>query len=237
MRGTYLAEIGRLAGVGEARLAGRWAKPAQPDAQSLCHGLLEPVLSLIDGQECHFPGHAIRVAALADNLARRRGLGPRRRFHLRLASLIHDLGKAAVPASVLAKPAPLTADERQLVQQHPVLSAAIAGLITDSRDVVEAVLHHHEWWDGTGYPHGLRGEEIPLLARILCLVDSYDAMTCDRPYRGSLTTEETQAELARGAGTQFEPRLVRLFLAVMAGAGSEPAPKVDVHPRPLLIRH
>jgi HD-GYP domain-containing protein (c-di-GMP phosphodiesterase class II) len=79
---------------------------------------------------------------------------------------------------------------------------------------VEAVLYHHEWWDGTGYPYGLRGETIPLLARILCLADSYDAMICDRPYRLALTCEEAQAELTRGAGTQFDPGMVPLFVAV-----------------------
>ncbi|HCC33615.1 MAG TPA: hypothetical protein DEQ28_06945 [Clostridiales bacterium] len=210
--------LGR-AGLLESRPAVRRAKLPRSDALPPYGELLRPVRALLDIQECHSPGHAARVATLAERLAERLGLGPNQRLHLRLASLVHDLGKACVPASVLAKPAPLTAEERQLVQQHPVLSAAIVGLITDRRDVVEAVLHHHEWWDGTGYPHGSRGEEIPLLARILCLVDSYDAMTCDRPYRPRpLTSEEAQAELAWGAGTQFEPALVRLFLAVMAGA-------------------
>lgn len=205
----------RWAGSLESPRVTGWAKSPLSERFSPYGELLEPVRSLLDLQECHFPGHAARVAALAECLAECLGLGLNQRLRLRLASLVHDLGKVGIPESILAKPAPLTAEERQIVERHPVLSAAVIGLIPGMDDIAAAVLHHHERWDGTGYPRGLCGEAIPLLARILCLADSYDAMTCERPYRQPLTAEEALAELARQVGTQFEPRLVRLFLEII----------------------
>jgi HD-GYP domain-containing protein (c-di-GMP phosphodiesterase class II) len=204
-----------LTGAIEALLAARRVELPAPDGLAAYPRLPEPVLSLIEVQEYYFPGHGRRVTALAERLAQRLALRASPRFHLRVACLVHDLGKVGIPESILAKPAPLTAEERQIVERHPVLSAAVIGLIPGMDDIAAAVLYHHERWDGTGYPQGLCGEEIPLLARILCLADSYDAMTCERPYRRPLTAEEALAELAREVGTQFEPRLARLFLEII----------------------
>ncbi len=172
------------------------------------------LISMIDMQKADTRGHAARVALLADRMGEAMGLGAEERSCLRLAGLAHDLGKIDIPENVLAKAGLLTTEERLIVERHPILSATMVSLLTGAQGVMEAVLYHHERWDGTGYPYGLRGEAIPLAARILCLADSYDAMVCDRPYRLALTCEEARAELACGAGAQFDPRLVPLFVAI-----------------------
>ncbi|RPH36866.1 MAG: HD-GYP domain-containing protein [Chloroflexi bacterium] len=133
---------------------------------------------------------------------------------IRIAALLHDLGKLALPGEILDKPSPLTDVEWQVVGEHPRIGQVILEQATSMREAVPIVLHHHERFDGTGYPHGLRGEEIPLGARIVAVADAYHAMVHERPYKAALTHDQALHELRRHASTQFDPTVVEVFIAI-----------------------
>src|SRR5262249_35628056 len=138
------------------------------------------------------------------------------------ASLLHDIGKIGVPEQVLGKQGPLDAQEAEIMQRHPAIGARILEKLDLLKDAAPIVLHHQERWDGDtssaypGYPSGLKGESIPLGARIVAVVDAFDAMTTDRPYRAALSAERAVEELRRQRGRQFDPRVVDVFLQVLA---------------------
>ncbi|MGQ9825709.1 MAG: PAS domain S-box protein, partial [Desulfotomaculales bacterium] len=159
-------------------------------------------------------GHAERLEKLVVRLAAAAGLPAHKTADLRLLAQFHDIGKVGVPDRILFKPGPLTPEEKKEMQRHCEIGHRIALSAPDLAPVADLILKHHEWWNGGGYPLGLKGEEIPLECRILAIADAYDAMTSDRPYRRKMTHEEACAELKRCAGTQFDPRLVDEFLKV-----------------------
>jgi HD-GYP domain-containing protein (c-di-GMP phosphodiesterase class II) len=160
--------------------------------------------------------HAERVAELALRLAARVAPELATDPELEFGFLLHDLGKIGVPDAVVLKPGPLDPDELELMRRHVDLGEKIVARIPYlgglARQVIAA---HHERWDGKGYPRGLAGEDIPLPARIFAVVDSFDAMTNDRPYRQALPVEEAVAEIRSGAGTQFDPEVVRAFVSLV----------------------
>jgi diguanylate cyclase (GGDEF)-like protein len=175
---------------------------------------LEMVLGLARAVEIRDPytrGHSERVSELAIQLGKAMGLQGPEIENLGYAALLHDLGKIAVPRSILQKKGGLTAEEMRVVQEHTAFGEEIVQEINLLRDTAPLIRHHHERFDGYGYPNGLKGEEIPLGSRILAVVDSYDAMLSTRPYRSALTFEETVAELRENAGTQFDPEVVFTF--------------------------
>jgi HD-GYP domain-containing protein (c-di-GMP phosphodiesterase class II) len=149
---------------------------------------------------------------IAEGLARKLGWRGERLDALRLGGSLHDVGKIAVSSSVLRKPGPLTEEELAEIRTHPVAGARLIETVEDFRPALPYVLHHHERWDGGGYPHGLSGEEIPVEARLLGVADAFDAMTSDRSYRPALSVEQALAELERCAGTQFDPELTETFV-------------------------
>jgi diguanylate cyclase (GGDEF)-like protein len=164
----------------------------------------------VDARDTYTGSHSTRVAELSAWIAHRLGLDREHIELTRLAGSLHDLGKLAIPEEILRKPGPLTDPERLVLQRHPEIGhRMLESLGVDP--VAEWVLHHHERWDGTGYPQRLRGEEIPLGARIIFVADAYDAMTSDRAYRGRLTPREAIEELERCSGTQFDPEIVAAF--------------------------
>jgi putative nucleotidyltransferase with HDIG domain len=158
--------------------------------------------------------HASRVTALALRIARALGAGPRRMEAIRMGGPLHDIGKLGVDPAILQKPSALDELELEQIKRHPVVGARMIRGRRALRGAVDCVLHHHERWDGTGYPHGLGGHEIPFEARVLAVADAYDAMTSDRPYRQALSHEEAVAEVERCAGTQFDPQVARAFLSL-----------------------
>jgi diguanylate cyclase (GGDEF)-like protein len=175
--------------------------------------------NVVDARDSFARGHAERVAAIAARIARRLGLSDDEVELARLAGQLHDLGKVAVPEQILRKPGPLDAVEREAVERHPQIGYRM--LEQMGADAVALwVLHHHERWDGAGYPKGLAGEEIPLGARIVFVADAYDAMVSERPYGTRLRPGEALAELERHAGVQFDPRIVAA-LADALGLGVE----------------
>ncbi|MGQ9496764.1 MAG: sensor domain-containing diguanylate cyclase/phosphohydrolase [Desulfotomaculales bacterium] len=164
-------------------------------------------------------GHAERLAALGEQLGRAVGLAGDELDRLALLARVHDIGKVGVPAHILFKPGPLTKEERDEMKRHVELGYRLARSFPELAPVADLILQHHEWWNGQGYPRGLKGEEINLLSRILAIVEAYDAMTSDRPYRKALPHKAAIAELQRCAGTQFDPRLVGVFVRLMRRNG------------------
>jgi len=169
----------------------------------------------IDARDDYTMQHSTRVAALSLMLAEEMGLSTEEQRELEVAALVHDLGKIRIPDHVLKKSGPLDEDEFQRVKSHPRDGADILGHSRALRRFIPAVLHHHECYNGQGYPDGLRGEAIPLFAAIIALADTYDAMTTSRPYRAGLTAEDAIGEIIRCRGTQFNPRLTDYFVAAL----------------------
>ena len=174
-------------------------------------GSLAQLSAAIEARDPFAKGHSSRVTVFAQAMARRIGLDKERVSTLRLGALLHDVGKLAVPSSVLLKRGPLTEAEFCQMRRHPVAGARMLQTLGAPPTILPVVLHHHERWDGSGYPAGQKGEEIPLEARLLCIADSFDAMTSTRPYRAPKKPDEAMDELERCAGTQFDPELVDAF--------------------------
>jgi len=136
---------------------------------------------------------------------------------LALLATLHDIGKVAIPEGIILKPGGLSLKEWELVWKHPEIGYRIAGQFPELAPIAEAILTHHEWWNGRGYPRGLKGEDIPFISRIISIVDAYDAMIHDRPYREALGKQNALEELTRSAGTQFDPKIVEMFLTIVSG--------------------
>jgi putative nucleotidyltransferase with HDIG domain len=182
-------------------------------------GSLARLSAAIEARDPYAKGHSSRVTVFAQAMARRIGLDTERVSILRLGALLHDVGKLAVPSSVLLKRGPLSEVEFGQVRRHPAAGARMLETLGAPQTILPVVLHHHERWDGAGYPAGRRGDEIPLEARVLCIADSFDAMTSTRPYRAPRGADEALDELERCAGTQFDPELVAEFAVAWAEAG------------------
>jgi putative nucleotidyltransferase with HDIG domain len=172
----------------------------------------------IEARDPYTRGHSTRVTVLAEAVARRLGWSEEQIASLRVGGPLHDIGKLAVSDEVLCKEGRLDDDELAQIREHPKIGAKILLRVTTLREAIPYVLYHHERWDGTGYPSGKAGKEIPVEARVLAIADAFDAMTSDRPYRSALTHEEALAEVERCAGTQFDPKIARVFLEVFREA-------------------
>jgi len=174
---------------------------------------IDAMVKALEAKDFYTRGHAQRVTIYSVATAREMGVPEPEVEDLRRASVLHDLGKIGVREAVLNKPARLTPEEYEEVLRHPVISVGILEPIPFFRPLLPGILHHHERYNGCGYPDGLAGEEIPLASRILAVADTFDAMTSTRAYRKALPVEEATAEIRRCSGTQFDPEIVRRFLA------------------------
>ncbi len=182
------------------------------DLADLLMGLLHAVVNSVDAKDPYTYGHSERVAYLSRALARAAKLTPTECERVYLAGLMHDVGKIGVPDAVLTKPGKLTPEEFETLKKHPEIGVRILSPVRQMRDLLPGVLYHHERMDGRGYPEQLAGDGIPLLGRIICLADCFDAMTTNRTYRAALPIASAISEVRRCAGTQFDPRLASLFL-------------------------
>ncbi len=173
---------------------------------------IEALALAIDAKDQTATSRIRRVQVHAAGLARVVGMSPADVQGVRTAALLHDIGKLAVPEHILSKPGPLTAEEFQRMKVHPQVGAEIIATVPFPYPVAPVIHGHHERWDGKGYPAGLKGEEIPLGARILAVVDHFDALTSERPQHRALSTEDALAALQAEAGHAFDPHLVDLFV-------------------------
>jgi HD-GYP domain-containing protein (c-di-GMP phosphodiesterase class II) len=181
---------------------------------------IESLNATVEAKDPYTAGHSQRVHQVTLAIGEALGLSGSRLEALGLAGLFHDIGKLRIPDAVLTKPGPLTDEEFELVKRHPEDGAEIVGHLGRLRDVLPFIRHHHERWDGRGYPAGLAGAEIPLEAAIVGLADAWDAMTTERPYSRARTVDEATAEIHRGRGTQFSPAVVDAFLGTLDAAES-----------------
>jgi putative nucleotidyltransferase with HDIG domain len=181
---------------------------------------IEALALAIDAKDQTTHNHVARVEVYASALARTLGMSEVDLQAVKTAALLHDIGKLGVPEHILAKPGPLTPDEFQKVRMHPQIGADILSAVPFPYPVAPLVLHHHERWDGRGYPLGLKGEEIPLGARILCLVDYFDALTSDRPYHKPLPIDQATELIKSESGKALDPRAVETFLQILPEASA-----------------
>lgn len=180
---------------------------------------VEALAEAVDSADSYAKIDSSELVPVAKAMAGELGMDEEQADALALATRLHDIGKVGVPGSVLRKTDKLTPDELSMVQRHPEIGQRILKEAEKIQELISAILYHHERWDGNGYPERLKGEEIPVMARIVGIMDSYRAMLCDRPYRKALTEAEALEELGRGAGTQFDPKMVELFVRVIRSQG------------------
>jgi putative two-component system response regulator len=173
----------------------------------------------IETRDPYTSGHAERVGDYAERLARGLGLPIEEVHHIRLAAILHDVGKIGIPEAVLNKPTTLTSTEWEIVKTHPVRGVEILAPLNYPHEVLEGVRRHHERYDGEGYPDGLAGDQIPLAGRLVAVVDAYDAMTIPRAYRTRLVPAAAVERLKSGAGTQFDPQMVAVFIDLLNACG------------------
>ena len=176
------------------------------------------LVATLDARDQYTAGHSAAVAIYSRDIANRMGLSEAQQQLVHLCGLVHDIGKIGLPAGLLEKPGALTLEERRLMETHPEIGERILGKVDDYAEIAAVVRHHHERFDGNGYPDGLASDEIPLLARVIAVADAYNAMTSDRPYREAMPSRVARLRLAQAVETQFDTSVVAAFEAILAGA-------------------
>jgi putative nucleotidyltransferase with HDIG domain len=188
---------------------------------------MHALLAAVDAKDSYTRSHSMNVAAYADAVARRMDLSVSDRRTLQAASLLHDIGKIGIPDRILNKPGKLTDEEFAVMRSHPQMGVDILKPFAGLRDHRRIILHHHERYDGTGYPTGCRGEDIPLGSRILAAVDAVDTMLSRRTYKAPMATADVRKELAAQAGIQFDPAVVSVTIGWMDDGGLESCKSLD----------
>jgi putative nucleotidyltransferase with HDIG domain len=172
---------------------------------------VEALATAIDAKDPYTYGHSRRVAQVSVAICAELGLTKERIRNVELASFLHDIGKIGTPESILQKPGSLRPEEYEKIKEHPAKGAAILSTIVELREIVTWIRHHHEWYDGSGYPDRIAAEEIPLEARVITIADAFDAMTTDRPYRKGMQPETVLKIMEQFAGVQFDPAILPAF--------------------------
>ncbi len=195
-------------------LSGQYEKRLQ-ESDRLIRESLDVFTNFVDAKDPYTKGHSSRVAAYSRAIAERLGFSNERCKQIYYGALLHDIGKCYVPDEILKKPSRLTQEEFDIIKAHTVHGAEMVKNFTSIPDIRDGILYHHERYDGKGYPTGRKGEDIPLIARIICVADSYDAMNSSRVYRQKLSSEIIVQELESNRGTQFDPKLADIFLTIL----------------------
>ncbi len=176
------------------------------------------LVATLDARDRYTAGHSAAVAIYSRDIAARMGLSDAQQQLVHLCGLVHDIGKIGLPAGLLEKPGALTLEERRLMETHSQIGERILAKVDDYAEIASIVRHHHERFDGNGYPDGFAGDEIPLLSRVIAVADAYNAMTSDRPYREAMPSRVARLRLAQAVETQFDTSVVAAFEAILAGA-------------------
>jgi len=185
-------------------------------SQRLFEQTATALVSAIDAKDPYSHGHSLRVADYSRKIAETVGLSEEECQKTYYAALLHDVGKIGIPNHIIKKEGKLTTDEYEVIKQrHPLIGAQILSSIREYPFLSIGAHYHHEWYDGTGYPEGLKGNDIPEIARIISVADAYDAMTSNRSYRKPATQQEVREEIARGSGTQFDPKFAKAMLSLI----------------------
>jgi HD-GYP domain-containing protein (c-di-GMP phosphodiesterase class II) len=208
----------------------RFAFSKYAETRELFFGTVSALSQAIDAKDGFTRGHADRVSRIAGAIAREVGLPERLIEQIELAGLLHDIGKIGVEDRILMKPSRLEQDEQELMRRHPIYGASILEPSAALRPLVPIVLHHHENFDGSGYPEGLRGEEIPIGSRIIIVADAYEAMTSDRIYRKAIGHDRAMDQLNKYKGVQFDPKVVRALEQVVHKKGADAFDQSDLPP-------
>jgi len=177
--------------------------------------MIQTLARVIDAKDSYTYDHADRARQYAKLIAEKMHLPQAIVRHVEYAALMHDIGKIGIEEHILRKPGRLTSEEVDIIKKHPIIGNKIISPVTFLAPVAPMVLYHQEWYDGNGYPEGLAGEEIPLGSRIVAVIDAYDAMTSNRPYRKALSKDFAVAELKKGSGTQFDPQVIDVFVKIL----------------------
>lgn len=177
--------------------------------------MIQTLRYTVEAKDSYTRGHSDRVSEYSVLIGEKLGLSKEQIKTLRIGGLFHDIGKIGIPDSILLKPAKLTDDEYSQIKNHPSIGAHILGSAVIFKDIIPIVKHHHERYDGNGYPSRLKGEEIPYIARIAAVADTFDAMTSRRSYRGPIDIEHVKEEIKRCEGTQFDPKIAEAFLDIL----------------------
>jgi HD-GYP domain-containing protein (c-di-GMP phosphodiesterase class II) len=177
-------------------------------------GTVRSLANAVDARDMATADHSSRVAEYAVSLARAMGLTETQTYEVQVAGFLHDLGKIGIRDDILVKEGPLTKQEWMTMRRHPELGYEILAPVPIADSIKLAIRHSHEYWDGSGYPDGRVGDEIPLAARVVAVADAYEALTTNRPYRAARAPEEAAEEIMRCSGTQFDPKVVQAFLQV-----------------------
>jgi putative nucleotidyltransferase with HDIG domain len=210
---SYLVPV--LYGGATGLILGTWySRLKQKEAELLdqYNATLRGWAKAVELRDKNTQDHTDRVIILMEKLSRAMGMPEKDLVHMRRGALLHDIGKIGVPDAILNKPGTLTQEERQIMQQHPAQAKELLESLNFLHAAIEIPCCHHERWDGSGYPHGFKGEEIPLSARIFAVIDVWDALVNDRPYRKAWTTETAIAYIKENAGKLFDPDVVRFFV-------------------------
>jgi putative nucleotidyltransferase with HDIG domain len=179
------------------------------------------LLATLDARDRYTAGHSVAVAIYARDIVTRLGLSEDDRQRAHVCGLVHDIGKMGLPPGLLEKPGSLTPDERRQMEEHSVIGERILTQVEGYEEIARVVRHHHEWIDGTGYPDGLAGEEIPLISRIVAVAEEYNVMTSDRPYLDAMPSRVARMRLVQGVDTQFDGEVVAAFEAILAEADED----------------
>jgi len=182
------------------------------EVRSMFLNIIVSMAGAVDAKDAYTHGHSLRVARMALIVAREKGLPREELEPLLLSAILHDVGKIGIPDDILKKPGRLNRAEFEIMKGHPIAGAKMLQHIPALENVIPGILHHHEYWNGSGYPHGLAGEGIPLQGRIIHIGDAFDAMTTDRIYRTKTDVAGAVAEICKHSGKQFDPSLVECFL-------------------------
>jgi HD-GYP domain-containing protein (c-di-GMP phosphodiesterase class II) len=184
---------------------------------------IRAIVEAVDAKDPYTRGHSARVVDYALAIGNALDFNKDELKRLEVSAILHDVGKIGIPDRILGKPGKLTYEEFSYMKRHPVLGSSIIEPIAELRDLIPNIMYHHEKYDGSGYPKGLKGEEIPFFARIICIADSFDAMTTDRPYRKRKSRKIAFKELRDNSGTQFDPKLVPIFIREAQNASNKHA--------------